>query len=194
MTTGCNTQLQGVPGAPVRTTVTPHMATVRRRAGELAVEHEVRTRAAELPLDFSATGVMANAARVTDAFRSHLERTALARVDVNWPAYNVLYQLWLWGDMDTRELAELTFLTKGILTSTVTTLEDRNFVARKPLPDDKRFVLVKLTANGKRAAIKLVQEVNAQEVAIAEVLATADKGQVAASMRALLLSIDELAS
>ncbi len=170
------------------------MATVRRRAGELAVEHEVRTRVAELPLDFSAVAVMANAARVTDAFRSHLERTALARVDVNYPGYNVLYQLWLWGDLDTRELAELTFLSKGVLTATVTALEERGFVARKPLPDDKRFVLVKLTANGKRAAIKLLQEVNAQEVAITNAMSGASRIEIAAALRALLLTIDGLAT
>jgi DNA-binding MarR family transcriptional regulator len=168
------------------------MTAVRRKPGELPVEHDLRERASDLVLDFAAIGVIGNITRVSDALRSHLERTALARPDLSWSAYAVLHHLWVSGDTDTRELAEHCGVSKGVLTGAVNVLEERGLVQRRPQPDDRRFVLVKLTASGKRLIAKLVVDVNAEEVSVVRSLTGTEQTAAAGLLRRLVVRLDEL--
>ena len=68
---------------------------------------------------------VANVFRVASAARSHLERTVLAGVGLSFTAFTVMWVLWVWGEMESRELAIDAGVTKGTLTGVVGTLEGR---------------------------------------------------------------------
>ena len=86
----------------------------------LRAERDVEARLAEVgidvDLDFASMAAVANVFRVASAARSHLERTALADVGLSFTAFTVMWVLWVWGEMETRELAVDAGITKGTLT------------------------------------------------------------------------------
>ena len=56
--------------------------------------------------------------------------------------------LWVWGEMETAELASECDLAKGTLTGMVTTLERQGLVERNRVAADRRRVTVALTDDG----------------------------------------------
>ena len=101
----------------------------------LRAERDVQQRLDELglavDLDFASMAVVANVFRVASAARGHLERTVLADVGLSFTAFTVMWVLWIWGEMESRELAIDAGITKGTLTGVVGTLERRGLVARR---------------------------------------------------------------
>ena len=66
---------------------------------------------------------VANVFRSASAARGYLERTVLADVGLSFTAFTVMWVLWVWGEMETRDLAVDAGITKGTLTGVVGTLE-----------------------------------------------------------------------
>ena len=120
----------------------------------LRAEHDVQARlrglGIDVDLDFASMAAVANVFRVASAARSHLERTVLADVGLSFTAFTVMWVLWVWGEMESRELAIDAGITKGTLTGVVGTLEGRGLVRRRRGDVDGRLVLVSTTAEGER--------------------------------------------
>ena len=55
----------------------------------------------------------------------------LADVGLSFTAFTVMWVLWVWGELESRELAVDAGITKGTLTGVVGTLERRGLVARR---------------------------------------------------------------
>ena len=122
-------------------------------AGDLLrAEHDVQDRlhglGIDVDLDFVSMAAVANVFRVASAARGHLERTVLADAGLSFTAFTVMWVLWVWGEMESRELAIDAGVTKGTLTGVVGTLERRGLVSRRRDAVDGRLVLVSTTTPG----------------------------------------------
>ena len=93
-------------------------------------ESQVATRLAGMDLDFEAMAVTANLFRAANAARNHMERTVLAKSNLTWTAFVVLWVAWIWETAETREIASEAGVSKATLSGVLTTLEGRGFVER----------------------------------------------------------------
>lgn len=162
------------------------------QADLVRAEQDVRARLGDLDVDVEAMAAVANVFRVASAARTHLERTALARVDLSFSAFTVLWVLWVWGEQESRHLAAEAGITKGTLTGVVSTLEGRGLVRRRPHATDKRLVLVAATAKGTRMMRSLFPRFNAEEQRITSGLAESERAELAHLLRQVLRTLEAL--
>ncbi len=132
----------------------------------LPAELEVRERLGEMPLDFGAMAVVSNVFRASTAVRRHLENRVLAPHRLSWTSFVALWVLWVWGQMESRDVAAAVGVTRSTCTGVVTTLERRKLVRRTRGTADARMVRVSLTAEGTRLIERLFPEFNREEAAL----------------------------
>ena len=89
----------------------------------------------------------------------------LADVGLSFTAFTVMWVLWVWGEMESRELAIDAGITKGTLTGVVGTLEGRALVRRRRDDVDGRLVLVSTTPEGEALMVALFARFNEGECA-----------------------------
>jgi len=161
----------------------------------LRAERDVEARLAEVgidvDLDFASMAAVANVFRVASAARSHLERTALADVGLSFTAFTVMWVLWVWGEMETRELAVDAGITKGTLTGVLGTLERRELITRRRVADDGRLVRVRATAAGDALMASVFARFNEGEARIVAALDAAESRQLAHLLRKVLRSMED---
>ncbi|MBI3647290.1 MAG: MarR family transcriptional regulator [Actinobacteria bacterium] len=156
----------------------------------LPAERKVLDVLGEMPLDFRAMAVVSNLFRSSTAIRRHMESKILARDRLSWTSFVVLWVLWVWGDMEARELAAGVGISRPTATGVVTTLEGRGFVRRRKAVADGRLVIVSLTAAGRRKIAELFPLFNAEEVAVTSHLSAADQEMLATWLRSMLRAVD----
>jgi len=152
------------------------------------VEREVLDRTTHLDLDQRAMAVVSNVFRASTAIRRHMEGHVLAESGLSWTAFVALWCLWIWGEMESRDLAAAVGITKPTATGVVTTLERRGLAARRRSPDDGRMVRVALTRKGRAAIEGLYPRFNREESALVAGLSSAEQEGLAAALRSLLRS------
>ena len=148
-------------------------------------ERQVSSKLDGLPIDFRATAVASNLFRAATAVRNHFERTVLAQHDLSWTAFVVLWVVWIWEPIETRQIAEEGGFSKATLTGVLTTLEGRGLLQRRKSESDGRLVLVDLTEEGRVLMKGLFPEFNAGEVAMSSMFSDEQKDQLADMLRAL---------
>jgi DNA-binding MarR family transcriptional regulator len=162
----------------------------------LRAEHDVQARlrglGIDVDLDFASMAAVANVFRVASAARSHLERTVLASVGLSFTAFTVMWVLWVWGEMESRELAIDAGITKGTLTGVVGTLEGRGLVQRRRDDVDGRFVRVSATPDGEGLMAALFARFNEGEARVVAALDSAEREQLAHLLRKVLRSMTEV--
>mgnify|MGYP006268612559 CR=1 FL=1 len=136
-------------------------------------------------IDFAAMAVSSNLFRAATAVRNHLERSVLAKHDLSWTAFVVLWVSWIWEPIETRQIADEGGFSKATLTGVLTTLEGRGYLKRAKSEEDGRLVIVTLTQKGRTLMSKLFPEFNKQEQYVSETLNADQKKQVADSLREL---------
>lgn len=122
----------------------PASATAERLAAEL----DVARRLDDLDVDTTAMAAVSNIYRAASSVRRRGEREVLAPVNLSWGGFTILWVLWIWGDMETGQLAAECDLAKGTLSGMLTTLEKRDLVRRTTVPEDRRRVVVELLEPG----------------------------------------------
>ncbi|HSL57445.1 MAG TPA: MarR family transcriptional regulator [Acidimicrobiales bacterium] len=158
----------------------------------IRAEQDVQARIGDLEVDFVSMAAVANVFRVASAARSHLERSVLAPLDLSFSAFTVLWVLWVWGEQESRHLAAEAGITKGTLTGVVSTLEGRGLVERRPHADDRRLVLVRATAKGRRTMRTLFPRFNGEEQQIVAGLSVAERRDLAHLLRQVLRTLEGL--
>ena len=153
-------------------------------------ERDIRSRIGDQQLDFGAMAAVSNIYRAANVIRNHLERTVLASEDLSWAAFTVLFVLWIWGEQQTRHLAEEAGVTKGTLTGVLKTLEKRDLVRRRAHADDGRLVLVTLEPAGRAIIERLFPAFNAGETLVSAGLDDDEKVQLAALLRTIIRSVE----
>ena len=154
-------------------------------------ERQVNSKLNGLPIDFRATAVASNLFRAATAVRNHFERTVLSQHDLSWTAFVVLWVVWIWEPIETRQIADEGGFSKATLTGVLTTLEGRGLVTRSKSETDGRLVLVSLTAKGRKMMDTLFPEFNANEREIAGVVSAAKQKDLADLLRAITVGVEK---
>lgn len=155
-------------------------------------ERDVEARIGELGVDVDSMAAISNIFRVATTIRNHMERTVLAGPDLSFTAFTVLWVLWIWGEQEARHVAEESGISRGTLTGVVTTLERRGLVRRRAHPDDGRSVLMATTDAGDTLMAELFPSFNAEEAKVSAGLDGRQKDQLAAALRTILRTVDEI--
>jgi MarR family transcriptional regulator, organic hydroperoxide resistance regulator len=153
-------------------------------------ERDIRARVGGQPLDFAAMAAVSNIYRAANVVRNHMERQILAGEDLSWAAFTVLFVLWIWGDQQTRHLADEAGVTKGTLTGVLKTLEKRGLTRRRAHDDDGRLVLVSLEPKGAAVIERLFPAFNQGEASVSACLTEEEKDQLAGLLRTIIRSVE----
>ncbi|MDE2386356.1 MAG: MarR family transcriptional regulator [Actinomycetales bacterium] len=154
-------------------------------------ERQVSERLAGMTIDFKALAVTSNLFRAATAVRNHLESTVLAPHGLSWTAFVVLWVVWIWEPIETRQIAEEGGFSKATLTGVLSTLENRKLAIRKKSKDDGRLVLVELTPAGRKLMKELFPEFNQQEQFVSGVLAAEGQDSMAEALRLITKNIEQ---
>jgi len=155
-------------------------------------ERDIRGRVGDdRSLDFAAMAAVSNIYRAANVIRNHMERQVLADEDLSWAAFTVLFVLWIWGDQQTRHLADEAGVTKGTLTGVLKTLEKRGLTRRRAHDADGRLVLVSLEPKGAAVIERLFPAFNQGETAVSSGLTEKEKDQLAALLRKIIRSVED---
>jgi DNA-binding MarR family transcriptional regulator len=157
----------------------------------LPAERKVLERLGHLPLDFRAMWAVSNLFRASAAIRRHMEARVLAADRLSWTSFVALWVLWVWGEMESRDLAAAVGISRPTSTGVVTTLERRGFVRRRKSAADGRMVRVSLTDEGRAKIEELFPKFNAEEVAVTAHLAPEQQEAMAAMLRSMLRTAEE---
>lgn len=152
----------------------------------LPAERKVLERLGHLSLDFRAMWAVSNLFRTSAAIRRHMESKVLADDRLSWTSFVALWVLWVWGEMESRDLAAAVGISRPTSTGVVTTLERRGFVRRKKNAEDGRMVRVSLTQRGRKKIEELFPRFNAEESAVTADLTPAEQDSMAGMLRSML--------
>lgn len=162
--------------------------------GLLPAEQKVLDALGHLPLDFRAMAAVSNLFRASAAIRRNMESKVLAGDRLSWTSFVVLWVLWVWGEMESRDLAAAVGISRPTSTGVVGTLERRGFVQRARSAEDGRMVRVSLTRTGQRKIEDLFPRFNAEEVAVTAHLSGEDQEQLGRTLRSMLRAVESSAS
>ena len=126
-------------------------------------EKATRERVQHLPLDFAASHALLSLYRAANAVRGHLTNTVLRPNDLTWTGFLVMWTLWIWDSMETRDVAESVGISKGTLTGVAKTLAARDLIERIPSTVDRRLVHLKLSTSGLALMDEIYPEFNQAE-------------------------------
>jgi DNA-binding MarR family transcriptional regulator len=146
-------------------------------------ERQVATKLSGMTLDFDSMAAISNVFRAANATRNFLERTVLAPSGLSWTAFVVLWVSWIWEPIETRTIAAEGGFSKATLTGVLQTLESRGLIKRNRSADDKRLVIVTLTAKGRKLMVSLFPEFNKHEQEVLSGLNAQQKRDLTASLR-----------
>ena len=154
-------------------------------------ERAVSGRLGGLQLDFAAMMAVQNLHRTASAIRNHFEQTVLADAGLSWTGFVVLWVSWIWGSLESRDVAAEAGISKGTLTGVVKTLEGKGLLRRASLPADGRLVLLQITPDGEQLMLELFPQVNAAEAYTVSPLGADEVGDLAAVLRRILAHLED---
>ncbi|TIC87378.1 MarR family transcriptional regulator [Nocardioides sp. GY 10113] len=151
-------------------------------------ERATRERVQHLPLDFAASHALLSIYRAANAVRARLTNSVLRPNDLTWTGFLVLWTLWIWDSMETRDIAESVGISKGTLTGVAKTLMARGLIERVPSTEDRRLVSLKLSDSGLALMDRIYPEFNKTESRIVGSVGAVDLETMTAALRALVES------
>jgi DNA-binding MarR family transcriptional regulator len=155
-------------------------------------ERVMNERVKDLSLDFPAAAALSSLYRAANAVRNHLAASALREHDLSWTGFVVLWSVWIWDGLETRQAAESAAISKGTLTGVAKTLEARGWLTRTPDEVDRRLVQLKLTPAGEALMAQLYPEFNAVEAEVVGRLSARNLGVLTQALRTLVTTIEEI--
>lgn len=166
----------------------------RKKAGKPLAELLGEKRVAGLRVNLESMALVSNIHRASGLIRQHFERTVLEQAGLHWSAFVTLWCLWIYGELETRRLAIETGVAKSTLSSILNMLEERKLVRRRTNEEERRLVIVNLTASGAELISALFPKFNAEETRIAERLDSRQIRAATDAIRVILATIAELDS
>lgn len=154
-------------------------------------ERQVEGKLGSLPLDYSAMAVASNLFRAANAVRNHFERTVLSENNLSWTAFVVLWVVWIWEPIETRQIALEGGFSKATLTGVLSTLEGRGWLQRSRSVSDGRLVDVSLTEAGRELMTQLFPAFNQQEQHIAGPIDASRRDELAEMLRLLTVNVEK---
>lgn len=155
-------------------------------------ERQVEARLGGLTLDYSAMAVASNLFRAANAVRNHFERTVLSENNLSWTAFVVLWVVWIWEPIETRQIALEGGFSKATLTGVLSTLEGRGWLVRERSSTDGRLVVVTLTDAGRTLMSTLFPAFNQQEQHIASPIDPSRRDDLAEMLRLVTAGVEKV--
>ena len=152
-------------------------------------ERDIRASIGDRPFDFPAMSAVSNIYRAATTVRNHMEQKVLSDHDLSWAAFTVLWVLWIWGEQETRLVAEEAGITKATLTGVLNTLEERKLLLRSRHPEDGRRMLVRLSPRGTKVIEALFPAFNREETFATSALSTRQQEQLAHLLRTVMRTV-----
>jgi DNA-binding MarR family transcriptional regulator len=143
-------------------------------------------------LDPEVEGAVDRICKLNKRFETMLEH-ALEQFGLNKGEFKVLITLRQRNDeftMSPGELGEQLLLSSGAMTNRLDRLEAAGLIAREPDPDDRRALIVRLTADGVRKIEQAVTAGGENEIAVVSVLSPAEQKRLNALLRKLILAFE----
>ncbi|CBG68084.1 putative MarR family transcriptional regulator [Streptomyces scabiei 87.22] len=162
--------------------------------GQRSITEAEKLAAAKLgdfPIRRDQMAAVANIYRAASAVRQHLENSVLRPSDLTWTAFVVLWVVWVWGESETRHVAEEAGISKGTLTGVARTLESRGLVRRAAHPTDGRLVLLALTDKGEELMRRVFPAFNEEEAFVTGQLSDTECRSLAEGLRSVVLQVEE---
>ena len=157
----------------------------------LPEEVDVLSRTADSGLDVSAMFVVQDVFRAAAALRARLETGVLNAEGMTWSSFTMLFCLWTWGPLETRDLAVRMGVSRPTVSGVTDTLERRGLVERRLHEDDARLRTVALTTAGERTFEELFPRFNSEESVACGGLDADGRTQLASLLRTLVTTIRE---
>lgn len=126
----------------------------------MAGEHTQAETKRQTNLDIAALSAVSNLQISALNVRNQIERSVLDALGLSWAGFVTLWVVMVWKNPEARQLAAETGLAKATLSGVLNTLEAAKLITRKQSKDDKRIVLVALTAKGQKLIEKALPAVN----------------------------------
>lgn len=164
----------------------------RKKARKPLAELLGEQRVAGLRINLQSMALISNIHRASGLIRQHFERTVLDEAGLHWSAFVTLWCLWIYGELETRRLAIETGVAKSTLSSILNMLEERKLIRRRANEEERRLVIVNLTAAGAELISALFPKFNAEETRIAERLSPKQMTAATEAIRVILATIAEL--
>jgi len=143
--------------------------------------------------DFSAMSVVARLFRL-NAFAARNANRTFRQYNLHQGEFDVLATLYRTGAphaMNPQKLVEALLLTSGAMTNRLDRLEQAGLLVRSPNPEDRRGVIVSLTAEGLRVIKVVLKDYLADLNEFLEPLSAAERRQLAGLLKKLLLKQDQ---
>src|SRR6266516_148540 len=86
-------------------------------------ERAARRRLGGMPLNFASAAALSNLHRAANAVRNHFEQRVLRDAELTWTGFVVLWVVWIWEDIETRNAAAEAGISTGTLRGIVNHLE-----------------------------------------------------------------------
>ncbi|MBG0851881.1 MarR family transcriptional regulator [Streptomyces spinoverrucosus] len=144
-----------------------------------------------IPVRREQMAAVANIYRAAATVRHHLENSVLRGSDLTWTAFVVLWVVWVWGESETRHVAEEAGISKGTLTGVSRTLESRGLLRRADHPTDGRLVLLRLTEEGEEFMRRVFPAFNEEEAFVTSQLSDAECRGLADVLRRVVLQVEQ---
>ena len=143
-------------------------------------------------LDPEVEGIVDRIQGLHRRFQREMDET-LAEFELDWVEYKLLGLLSREGEVyrsSPGKLGRIMELSSGAMTNRLDRLEEAGFLRRLPDPDDRRGILVELTADGKRVYEEAVGVQGRKEALVASALTIAEKKQLNALLRRMMLEFE----
>lgn len=138
------------------------------------------------PLDLESFRAVWLLHQAADAARQLALAQVLDDLGVSWTQFEVLWNMWIFGEHDAGWLARAAMISKSGLTGVLGQLHQRQLIARRSHDDDRRKVLVRLSPKGVAFMERLFPRYNQAEAAFATALTADQKRQLATLLRLLV--------
>ncbi|WP_313624231.1 MarR family transcriptional regulator [Achromobacter sp.] len=143
--------------------------------------------------DFASMSVVARLFRL-NAFAARNVNRSFRQHNLHQGEFDVLATLYRTGAphaMNPQKLVEALLLTSGAMTNRLDRLEQAGLLVRNPNPEDRRGVIVSLTADGLRLIKIVLKEYLKDLNDLLEPLSAAERRQLASLLKKLLIKQDQ---
>ncbi|GAA3838026.1 MarR family winged helix-turn-helix transcriptional regulator [Streptomyces phyllanthi] len=113
-------------------------------------------------------------ARLVQDFEASVHRP----LGMTWAGFRIMNTLWVFGDLEQREIARISGTSRASVSSAINTLEERGLVERRRETGDRRLVRVSLTPSGLKMLYKAIEGQTEREHAWMAVLEDKDISQL----------------
>lgn len=124
--------------------------------------------------------------RTSTRLVQHLERCVHRPAGWSMAGFRVMFCIWVGGDMEPREIAHFSGLSRAAVSSALNTLERDGLVQRTRESEDRRLVTARLTPAGEHRLVQAYESQNEAEQEFFEPLSAAELRRFTHALQSLL--------